>query len=150
MTGTFEGVGSLQFTPDNKYCYALSGLYTSSTTAAVQLIFNTNSEYIVGCLQLNMPVDDDAPNLANVSACDIKFNGVSIGIISGSSTDAGTNRSVKQELIIPPFTEVELTVDSDGNESDRYGSLLFSGKVHGAVEQENLEAITNNNKWASL
>ena len=25
MTGTFEGVGSLQFTPDNKYAYGFSG-----------------------------------------------------------------------------------------------------------------------------
>jgi hypothetical protein len=28
-------------------------------------------------------------------------------------------------------------------------SVLLTGKVNGAIEQENLEAITDNNKWAS-
>ena len=125
---------ALNFTPDNLHCYAYSGLYPASTTAGDKLTFSTNSEYIVGVLQLNGATDDDSPNLASRSACDIKFNGVSVGIISVVALDEGTNRSVRQELIIPPFTDVVLTVDSDGNEADRYGSLLFTGKAYGMTE----------------
>jgi len=125
---------AINFTPDNKRCYAYSGIYTSSTTESDKLTFSTNSEYLVGRLQLNMPVDDDAPQTATISACNIKFNGVSVGIISGSSTDAGTNRSVSQELIIPPFTDVVCSVDSSGNEADRYGSLLFTGEAYGMTD----------------
>ena len=125
---------ALNFTPDNKHCYAYSGLWASSTTSLTKLEFKTNSEYIVGTLQLNMPTDDDSPNLGNVSSCDIKFNEISVGIIAGSSVDAGANRSVKQQLIIPPFTNVELIVDSTGNEADRFGSLLFTGKAYGMAD----------------
>ena len=49
MTGTFEGVGTLQFTPDNKHAYIYSGslLNGSGAGAADQtiLLFRNNSEY---------------------------------------------------------------------------------------------------------
>lgn len=129
MSGDTVSGNALQFTNDNLHCYAYSGLFEASTTEESKLKFNTNSEYIIGILQLNMPVDDDNPTQANISSCNIKFNNVSIGIISGSSTDAGANRAVTQKIIIPPFTTVDLIVDSSGNESDRFGSLLLTGKV---------------------
>jgi len=116
------------------WAYAYSGLWASSTTESIELDFTTGSGIIVGTVQLNNPVDDDAPGSANVSTANIKFNGVSIAIISGSSTDNGTNRSVIQKVIIPPLTNVVVTVDSNGNESDRFGSLLLTGRVYGAHE----------------
>ena len=81
--------------------FAYSGLWASSTTESTELDFTTGSGIIVGTVQLNNPVDDDAPGSATVSTANIKFNGISIAIISGSSTDAGTNRSVIQQVIIP-------------------------------------------------
>ena len=113
------------------WAFAYSGLWTSSTTESTELDFTTGSGIIVGTVQLNNPVDDDNPGFANVSAANIKFNGISIAIISGSSTDAGTNRSVIQQVIIPPFTRVVITVDSNGNEADRFGSVLLTGRVYG-------------------
>ena len=113
------------------WAFAYSGLWTSSTTESTELDFTTGSGIIVGTVQLNNPVDDDNPGFANVSAANIKFNGISIAIISGSSTDAGTNRSVIQQVIIPPFTRVVITVDSNGNEPDRFGSVLLTGRVYG-------------------
>jgi len=114
------------------WAYAYSGLWPSSTTESTELDFTTGNGLIVGTVQLNNPVDDDNPSTANVSTANIKFNGVSIAIISGSSTDAGTNRSVIQKVIIPPFTRVVIIVDSNGNESDRFGSVLLTGRVYDA------------------
>ena len=94
------------------WAFAYSGLWLASTTESTELDFTTGSGIIVGTVQLNNPVDDDAPGSANVSTANIKFNGISIAIISGSSTDAGTNRSVIQQVIIPPLTHVVITVDS--------------------------------------
>ena len=85
------------------WAFAYSGLWASSTTESTELDFTTGSGIIVGTVQLNNPVDDDAPGSATVSTANIKFNGISIAIISGSSTDAGTNRSVIQQVIIPPI-----------------------------------------------
>ena len=112
-------------------CYAYSGSYTSSTTSDTKLLFATGKQVIDGEFQLNMPVDDDSPNLANRSSANIKFNGITVSIVSGNSADAGTNRSVRQRLIVPPLTEVEVIVDSDGNEGDRYGTLTFVGDIIG-------------------
>jgi len=114
------------------WAYAYSGLYISVTSENTELDFTTGSGIIVGTVQLNNPVDDDNPSLANVSTANIKFNGISIAIISGSSTDAGTNRSVIQKVVIPPLTRVVITVVSNGNEADRYGSLILTGRVYGA------------------
>jgi len=126
---TITGLG-LQFTQDNKRCFAYSGLWTASQTPSTELLFTTASGTIVAQLQLNMPVDDDNPAQAVIAAADIKFNEITVAIISGSSTDAGSNRSVRQKLIIPPFTTVTITVDSAGNEADRYGSLVLTGRVY--------------------
>ena len=115
------------------YVYAYSGLWIALTTEKTVLDFTTGSGVIKGIIQLNNPVDDDAPQTANVAAANILFNGTSIGLISGSSTDAGTNRSVVQEVIIPPNTHVVITAVSSGNESDRYGSLILTGRVYGAA-----------------
>jgi len=114
------------------WAYAYSGLYISVTSENTELDFTSGSGIIVGTVQLNNPVDDDNPSLANVSTANIKFNGISIAIISGSSTDAGTNRSVIQKVVIPPLTRVIITVVSNGNEADRYGSLILTGRVYGA------------------
>ena len=123
---------SLNYVGD--WVYGISGVVAIDNTEASALEGTTGSGIIVGTVQLNNPVDDDAPGSANVSTANIKFNGVSIAIISGSSTDNGTNRSVIQKVIIPPLTNVVITVDSNGNESDRFGSLLLTGRVYGANE----------------
>jgi len=109
--------------------YAYSGLYVSSTTSSTKLLFTTGKNIIEGQFQLNMPVDDDAPQSGTVSSANILFNGITIAIISGSSVDAGSNRTVTQNVILPPFTSVEVIVDSTGNESDQYGSMTFVGTL---------------------
>jgi len=151
MTGVFEGVGSLQFSPDNKFCYAYN-YYAMSATARSELTFTTGSEYIKGILQLNAGIQDGDPSAATVqSMATISFNGSNVSRLAASSGATPDRRpsSNTQELIIPPFTTVDIIVDDYNDYADRFGSLGFTGEVKGAIEQENLESITNNNKWAS-
>ena len=151
MTGVFEGVGTLQFTPDNKFCYAYNW-YAMSATARSELTFTTNSEYIKGIFQINAGVNTTDPSVATVqSIAIISFNDINISLLAATAGATPDRRpsSNTQELIIPPFTTVNVIVDDYNDYGDRVGSIGFTGSVHGAIEQENLEAITNNNKWAS-
>jgi len=146
MTGVFEGVGTLQFSPDNKFCYAYSGTKTTDGTvwdANIELLnFTTGSEYIIAKFYMtsNMITGNNLfvrIKLNDTTVLDLKTDG-----------NPPLNPDFRDyELVIPPFTEVDFLFGSQGIAATATGFL--SGKVKGAVEQENLESITNNNKWAS-
>lgn len=147
MTGTFEGVGTLQFSPDNKYAYAYSGVkpVTGASSANTKLLdIQTNSEYIVATLQAYSQ---------NRSAAqmyfEVEFNSVLVLEVEFDN-DGGVNAIMDgtMKLLIPPFTHVEVYGGMETGTNENYTVSLI-GKVHGAIQQENLEAITDNNKWAS-
>ena len=37
--------------------------------------------------------------------------------------------SERMELVLPPYTTVLVTMVDDGNEVDRYGSVIFTGRI---------------------
>jgi hypothetical protein len=131
MSAIFQGNNTLQFTPDNKFCYAYN-YYATTATARSVLTFQTNSEYIVGTIQLNAGVDDDDPSQATVqSTALIQFNNNNISLLAASSGATPDRRpsSNTQELIIPPFTTVNIIVDDYNDVADTFGSIGFTGKV---------------------
>jgi len=148
MTGTFEGLGSLQFTPDNKYFYIYSGDITSVSSAATLLDFTNNSEYLI-VKTLKMNITDQTVSGANYEFT-VKFNGVTILIEFYTNPFASRESSAGDNyyLIIPPFTNV--TIDFLTTSGDKQSCATICGNVGGAIEQENLESVTNNNKWAKL
>jgi len=148
MTGTFEGVGSLQFTPDNKWCYAYSGLTSVSGSLTTMLDIQTNSEYIVVTIELN-------GNRAGIGQAQIQFkillNGVTImfNIWDQSTINQYSDDLTVTRLLIPPHTSALVQV-AQSSGTNRNMEITLTGEVYGAIEQENLESITDNNKWASL
>jgi len=151
MSGTFEGVGSLQFTPDNKYAYAYSGENQINTTEVIALNFDTNSEYIKGRFIFGGSIKYDNVGNGTISAFQVRFNDIIVATIKvATNTDDQPSMEI-YNIIIPPFTNVQIgVIDSASTSSDFFTTTTFTGKVHGAIQQENLEAITNNNKWAKL
>jgi len=140
MTGVFEGVGTLQFSPDNKYAYAYSGDVIAPTVGGYTSIlsFTNNSEYLVADFNFGA-----TPTTTNIGFL-IRFNGVDIIEIPTREPFDKTYRTL---LIIPPFTTVTVLADPDG--ADETVQTTMVAKVKGAIQQENLESITDNNKWAS-
>jgi len=145
MTGTFEGVGSLQFTPDNKLAYACSGIIevTGTSNQITMIEFETTSEYISGEVQF-MSVEAGGNDLNFF----VYFNDVVVGTQSIGGAKEFYFMGIN--IIVPPFTKVTLKGINIDATTARDSSVIFTGKVYGAIEQENLEAITNNNKWAKL
>ena len=123
MTGQTIVGKALQFTDDNKLCYAYSGTKDSSGTATNYLDFTTNSEYIDAKIQ---PIYF-AQGTNNVSWL-IKFNGQDVQYAEVTS---GRDYTPFQEilLIIPPLTFVEVEVDNLSGGTEAVG-VSITGKVY--------------------
>jgi len=146
MTGTFEGVGSLQFTPDNKFAYAYQSLSIADSGSETVTYFNfiTGSEYLVGKL-----IGGRNMKSSGEITVEITFNDVTVFKTKSDNGVTATYNapfSAEVPIIIPPFTNVKIIVSSDQQDEVSIG---LNCKVNGAIEQENLESITDNNKWAS-
>jgi len=152
MTGTFEGVGSLQFTPDNKHCYAYSGTFESVNAQQTMLSFTTGSFYTVGTFTFNGPIRIAYATSGGPAVYQISFNNqvIALGKADTVTSNIPANQYQIQMVVIPPHTEVTFIALCEEDTATELITATFTGKVSGAIEQENLEAITNNNKWASL
>lgn len=145
MTGTFEGVGTLQFSPDNKFAYAYSGVIGVTNIEKTLLEFKTESEYIVAKFGIgSVRAEGDDHNWK------IYFNEIQInGRYLDRTYNEGYDMDIRTPIIIPPFTTVKVTLDNQSSATEREWMAVVTGEVKGAIEQENLEAITDNNNWAS-
>jgi len=120
---------ALNFTPDNKHCYAYSGdvsVLQAGTTS--MLLFNTNSEYIVGSFQISSTAGSGVNTDMEILLNDIATVQEEFGNTGPTSAMA----SVPWQIIIPPFTKCELTLSSQS------GALTFqaqfTGKAYGMTE----------------
>jgi len=149
MSGTFEGVGSLQFTPDNKFAYAYSGAFAATTAAQTMLEIDSGHAYLVGKIITSGSIGFGSVGGLK-SAFQISLNDT---VIAYTLVDNQTDHSssiTKVNVVLPPYTRLKIEVDSDDNNVSVFSTAIFVAKVKGAIQQENLEAISNNNKWASL
>ena len=126
---------SLNFTPDNKFCYAYNVVAASTTNQTVFNI-NTNSEYIDAVIQLNAAVNPDDPAAGNTSGADILFNNVRVAVLKVDGGAEHMPAQHQQNFIIPPFTLITVIVDSDDNQATRYVSVGITGRVYGMVETD--------------
>jgi len=122
---------ALNFTPDNLRAYAYSGDVTVSQTGTTSmLLFNTNSEYIVGSFQISTSngngVNSDMEILLNDIATVKEEFGNTYQLYPGSS--------FPWQIIIPPFTKCELTMSSQSG--DLNFQAQFTGEAYGMTKTE--------------
>ena len=136
MTATFQGVGTLQFTPDNKHAFITSGeKSTPSSTAEVTLLeFETQSYYLIAKVLFSYSDSFDTDNLKH----SILFDDVSIFEYSVTGASTYTEPDNYIPLIIPPFTNVKMnTQNLSGNARSVWN--LITAEVKGPIEQFDLE-----------
>ena len=134
MTGTFQGVGSLQYTNDNKRVYAYTGSLAINNSGDQEVLrFQTTSEYLVVRVT---PFYDAFNNNENL-LMKINFNDTLIYSEEMEFSEGYSDNITK--LIIPPFTDVQITLYNSGA-STNLGVVLV-GTAHGAIEQFNLEVV---------
>ena len=121
---------AINFTPDNKHAYAFSGLIDIQNTSATYLLFDTNSEYILGHFQCYT-----ANNTAEKITWDVYLNDVLIiRFHQEGRGSAYRGQGMDNDIIIPPFTQVKVTGLNTGSSTAVDGLVTFSGKATGMTE----------------
>jgi hypothetical protein len=113
-----------------EHAYAYSGLFAASTDDQTALSFTSGNYYLVGYLQLNGAVDDDNPASTVGTACRVSLNGIGVFILVTGDASLRMSKSPRQKIIIPPYTEVIAILDSDGTQSDQFGSVVITGRIY--------------------
>ena len=110
------------------HCYAYNNLGASTTTADV-MSFTTGNYYTVGTIQLNMGLDYSS--LADQTTfLQAKLNGSLVTLLTAGLTSSDSQVNVTQELIIPPYTEVDIEIKATGDYSTRLITVGFTGRIY--------------------
>jgi hypothetical protein len=132
MSGTFQGLTTLQFSPDNKHAYAYSGIKSVNTEQTI-LQVTPNSEYLKCRIEIGSSVRTDDDFLARFYIDNIiiftRYFNASYDYPEGRITD----------LIIPPFSTFKLTLQNQSTATARDWSAILVADVKGAIEQFDLE-----------
>ena len=127
----------LQFTQDNKRCYAFSGDIPAGTSLSTRLEYTTGSGYIVGELQFNGYVDDNNITTGQIGAATLSFNNIVIATLKNDTVSEDMPTQVTQKLVIPPFTAVKVQCIASGDDANSQASLVFTGRVYEHLEVRN-------------
>jgi len=111
------------------HCYAQSGA-KGSTTGQVEYLNFVSPGYIVGTLTLNAGVEQGTPTVGVTAAWQLSFNGIVIAAYKSDSIAENMPASIVVPILIPPRTEVKITVLTDQDNSDKLNSCTIIGRVY--------------------
>jgi len=114
------------------YCYAYAGVFDATTSDVTVLSFTTGSGTIVGEVQFNAPFNPSTIITGKTGALTVKFNGIIIAALKASGDVETMPAMVTSQLIIPPLTEVLMSIISNGDDDSRKATITFTGRVYGA------------------
>ena len=119
------GIGtSLNIIGNHAYATNNVGAASSPVTA---LLFSTGSEYHVGTIQLNMGLQPDATSDA-VGYLQVEFDGQLVVILTAGLTAADSQVSTSQNILIPPYTRVQIIGQTDDGGTECGCALV--GRMH--------------------
>ena len=137
MSGTFQGVGTLQFTPDNKYAQIVSGNKEVNSALTTLAEFTTESYYLKSIINFYYGESSNDRFKYEVQLNDtILANYFVFGPADTNGEHFVSNPIV---LIIPPFTKCTLIAQNIENDNSRKQSVILNAKVLGSIEQFDLE-----------
>jgi len=127
MSGTFQGVGTLQFTPDNKNAYAYSGAISINNETKTYLEFTTDDYILLSKITLTggfgfMDANKKIRLRVSFDDVDISYNS---HMFNASSSFADLDPLL---ITIPPFTKVTIDVTTDQASGINY-YILFNAEV---------------------
>jgi len=122
---------AINFTPDNKHCYANSGMIGVPNAETTMLEFNTNSEY------LNVKVHlGSASTSGDDYIWKLYFNDVLIMSHYILNTYPIDRPDTGGKFIIPPFTNVKMTMENNTDTSANNWFNSISGTAYGMTKTE--------------
>jgi len=112
------------------HAYALSGMFGANSVEQTMLDFESGNYVFVGRLTFTGSVRPEAPQSGSISAAVLSFNGIPIAILKNDGLNETQPTTSYSEIIIPPFTNVKVTVESADTDADNDGSVLITGRIY--------------------
>tara|TARA_Y100000593_G_C4091268_1_gene228645 strand:+ start:43 stop:471 length:429 start_codon:yes stop_codon:yes gene_type:complete len=121
---------ALQFTNDNKRAYYYTGMIPGAGTGNIKTFgsFTTTSEYIDGTVQNLGPIDNTTADRGARGKLFVKFNDELIMLLINDFDTGNMSQSAVADIIIPPFTKVELQFYDSADSTYSFGASII-GKV---------------------
>ena len=110
---------------------------SSGTVKSLGNVFSTKSEFIVGSVQALGPVESTSNN-GGRTVLYIYYNDELVLTLLNDFDTGNMMQSSIANIIIPPFTDVEIKYTDSSGATYLTGAIV-TGKVHGAIEQFDLE-----------
>ena len=123
------GIGSsLNYIGNHVYAYNNLAAAQSDT---VVLKFTTGAEYIVGTIQFNGYIQPGNPGTGSAGTCNITFDGQTvINMKTETELETSAPHSERQEIVIPSFTSVEVTLRSAQAEAAQFATVGIAGRLY--------------------
>ena len=134
-----EGVGyGPQFTASTglslnvigNHAYAIASVTGATDDTETQLKFTSGNYLFFGRWTCNGGARIDAPDNGNVTVWTLKFNGVNVALIKTDTRDEDMPSTMYNEIMIPPYTEVEVLCESNSDEVTNLTSCLITGRIY--------------------
>ena len=125
-----SGTGSsLSYVGD--HAYANSGFFTAAeTTNGLDVLkFSTGNSYIVGTLTFNGYAAVSEPPFGTDGACELKFNDEIVAVLKNSTASEVMPTNQFIDIIIPPYTKVNVRIEADGTNTTVGATVLIQGRV---------------------
>jgi len=124
----FTSVGPSSFAIIDDRCYAYSGYKSFSNSETTVLDFYTPKGYILSTWQYSIMDDGETIN-EDDSRIVIKFNGIKV-FVQVDSGDPDRVQNAWPDLVIPPLTHVEVTVQNVTDASNLATYVYMVGRVY--------------------
>jgi len=123
--GTNQGLSVV-----GNHCYAYNNLAASTSEAAV-MSFTSGNYYADTILQVNMALNFPAGQ-DNISYLECKFNGQVVSLLVAGKLSDDSRMQATTALIIPPRTDVEVNIASNGDDATRLITVGITGRIYDA------------------
>jgi hypothetical protein len=131
MAATFQGLRTLQYSPDNKHAFGSSGVDIVNNTEEDMIVFSTQSNYLVGAVQAALLTGGDDYRYR------VYFNDIEISSLYASANSLMVEQ--RMHILVPPFTDVRITAQNISDASGQYNVMTALFDVKGTIEQFDLE-----------
>lgn len=125
FTGTAEAIEII-----GDHCFGYSGTFPASTTAASMFNFTTGNYYAVIQLQCNGYINLAAIGGGALGAWEVKLNENTVAFLKVTGSDETSPYITTQDMIIPPYTKVEVECTSTANDSSFLTTATISGRIY--------------------
>jgi len=113
-----------------EHAYGFSGELASTNSSLVHFDFSTGGSYFVGRVTCNGAAKVSDPTVGRTSIWQLKFNDELVASMKTDTVEEDQPGTVYNDIIIPPYTKVELTCRSDTSTADRLTSAAITGRVY--------------------